>query len=95
MSTRKDRARAIGIWKIPSHLSKATFEKKFDAFTDALVALPIGQKHFVKFELMFQNDRLDEHLQALGLPAPEQTVVCIVEGDNWDTLMTARRDKDI
>ncbi|KAJ7653407.1 hypothetical protein B0H17DRAFT_1338434 [Mycena rosella] len=76
MPTQTDSVCLIGIYKVPPHLSKGQFETKFEAFMDALFLLPVVNDGLLKYELLFQNATLDEHVQAPELPASRPTVVC-------------------
>ncbi|KAJ7742941.1 hypothetical protein DFH07DRAFT_1063617 [Mycena maculata] len=78
-SARKDRCFAMGIHKVPAHLSKEEFERQIQALVDALVAVPVVQANLLKVEILLQNNELDSHLKALGFPEPGPTVVCAVE----------------
>jgi len=51
---------------------------------DAVVALPLIQKHVLKLEMFVQNDILDTHIRAMGLAVPQMTVVIIGEYANVD-----------
>ncbi|KAJ6462466.1 hypothetical protein C8R45DRAFT_1026847 [Mycena sanguinolenta] len=70
----KDRAFGLAIWKAPAGLSKEAFENKLTAIFDALIALPIAQKKFLKFDLIFRTGLGNEHLNALGLAETQPSV---------------------
>jgi len=59
---------------------------------DAVVALPIFKKHILKWETFVQNNTLDTHIQAVGLPAPQMTIVCIGEYAHADHMREAVED---
>ncbi|KAJ6462490.1 hypothetical protein C8R45DRAFT_1026902 [Mycena sanguinolenta] len=75
----KDRAFGVAIFKAPPNLSKDAFEKKITSIVDTLVALPISQKKFLKFDLIFQTGLGDEQLKALGFPEAPISVWMIGE----------------
>jgi hypothetical protein len=54
-SYKKDRVAGIGIYKAPPNLSKEAFETKITSLVDALLAVPIAQKNFLKFEIVCPN----------------------------------------
>lgn len=61
-STRKDFCRAIGIHEAPSYLSQAEFEAKMKALADALLAVPIVQQNFLKFDIVWTFSWYSLHL---------------------------------
>ncbi|KAJ7881227.1 hypothetical protein B0H13DRAFT_2278601 [Mycena leptocephala] len=69
-SYRNDRIVCAGVYKGPPNLSKEALRVKAEAFADSLLAVPIAQKNYLKFEINFQNGLLDEHMKALRLSAP-------------------------
>ncbi|KAF7364140.1 hypothetical protein MSAN_01073200 [Mycena sanguinolenta] len=78
-SYRKDRALSIAICKAPPNLSREAFENKFTSIVDTLVALPISQKKYLKFDLIFQTELGNEQLKALGFPEAPPSVWLTVE----------------
>ncbi|KAJ7443853.1 hypothetical protein FB451DRAFT_1189882 [Mycena latifolia] len=81
MSTQnKDTVCLVGIFKAPPHLSKLQLENKLEAVVDTCLALPGITRGLLKYEM---NITLDDHIQALGLPAPHPTVLLRAE---WETL---------
>ncbi|KAJ7268192.1 hypothetical protein B0H12DRAFT_1097436 [Mycena haematopus] len=79
----KDRAFGIAIFKAPPNLSKEVFENKMTSFVDALLALPIAQNNFLKYDMIFQTGLVNEHLKALGFseapPSVWLTAECATE----------------
>ncbi|KAJ6512312.1 hypothetical protein DFH09DRAFT_1288360 [Mycena vulgaris] len=71
----------------PVHLSRAEFHAKCEEIADAVIGLPVGQTHLLKYELMIPNHDLDAHLQGLGLPAPQGTVIITTEFENNEKLL--------
>ncbi|KAK7042003.1 hypothetical protein R3P38DRAFT_303310 [Favolaschia claudopus] len=63
----------VGIFHAAPHLSIDEFKQRILDFADAVTALPISQKHYSGFEIIFQNPsqplRL-RYLGALGIPTP-------------------------
>ncbi|KAF7364138.1 hypothetical protein MSAN_01073000 [Mycena sanguinolenta] len=78
-SYRKDRVFALAICQAPPNLSKEAFEKKVTSIVDTILALPISQKSFLKFELNFQTGLVNEHVKALGFPEGSPNVLVTVE----------------
>ncbi|KAF7326714.1 hypothetical protein MSAN_02502300 [Mycena sanguinolenta] len=78
-SYRKDRVFALAICQAPPNLSKEAFEKKVTSIVDTILALPISQKSFLKFELNFQTGLINEHVKALGFPEGSPNVLVTVE----------------
>ncbi|KAJ7743903.1 hypothetical protein DFH07DRAFT_1063474 [Mycena maculata] len=95
MSARKDRARIIGVYKIPPHLSLEQFETKYKEMTDTLVALPGAAKNLVKYELSFSTNACDDPLQTMKLPSPQGTVVVISEAESHEKMMEWLNDPEL
>ncbi|KAJ7445412.1 hypothetical protein FB451DRAFT_1292782 [Mycena latifolia] len=75
----KDRFCAIGVHKVPPHLSKKDFENKIEALMDDVHALDLVRKKVLKMEMIFQNDLLDEHVKLFEFPPREPVVVIATE----------------
>ncbi|KAJ6462465.1 hypothetical protein C8R45DRAFT_1080593 [Mycena sanguinolenta] len=88
--SKQDRAFVLAVCKAPTNLSYEAFEKKFTSIVDGLLALPISQEKFLKFDIIFQTEVFDEHLKALGFPkTPPGAVVtaeCATEADFLEML---------
>ncbi|KAJ7925450.1 hypothetical protein B0H13DRAFT_1863102 [Mycena leptocephala] len=78
-SNEKDRMVAVGIYKAPANLSKEEFETKITSFVDRMLAVPIAQKNFLKFEIIYQNELLNQHIKAFDLPEAPTSVWLTVE----------------
>ncbi|KAJ6559392.1 hypothetical protein DFH09DRAFT_1364804 [Mycena vulgaris] len=78
MSIAQTPIRIIGIFKCPPDMPRDTFVEKCELATDAIVALPCS-RHLLKYELLIPNRHVDEHLQTLGFPSPQETVVAMME----------------
>ncbi|KAJ7275937.1 hypothetical protein C8J57DRAFT_1224082 [Mycena rebaudengoi] len=76
---RKDRARFVGIFKATPNISREEYQKRFDAFLDEIIALPIYKSNVLLFELLFTNSDSDVPLQALGYPTHDVGAVTILE----------------
>ncbi|KAJ7205966.1 hypothetical protein GGX14DRAFT_397247 [Mycena pura] len=94
-TARKDRLCAIGVHKIPPHLSKKDFENTFEALMDDVLALDLVRKKVLKMEMMFQNDRLDEHVKLFEFPPREPVVVIAIETENADDLVEVLADAEV
>ncbi|KAF7364141.1 hypothetical protein MSAN_01073300 [Mycena sanguinolenta] len=84
MST-QDRAYVLAVCKAPSNLSYEAFQSKFTSIVDTLLALPISQQKFLKFDIIYQTEFGDEQLRALGLtktpPGAVVTAECATVAD--------------
>ncbi|KAJ7743904.1 hypothetical protein DFH07DRAFT_943110 [Mycena maculata] len=89
-----DRARVIGIYKIPPNTSVSEFERKYEAMADAFVALPIARRNLVKHELSFATNACDDPLQTMKLPAQQGIVVVIAEAESHEKLMEYLNDPE-
>jgi hypothetical protein len=54
MSARKDRVAVIGMWKAPPNVSKEALETEITSLVDSVLALPVAQKNYLKFEIVCQ-----------------------------------------
>ncbi|KAJ7800897.1 hypothetical protein B0H14DRAFT_3885360 [Mycena olivaceomarginata] len=63
MSTRKDCVAMV-----------ATLETEITSLVDSVLALPIAQKNYLKFEIIFQRELANQHIQGLGLPEAPPSV---------------------
>ncbi|KAJ7656751.1 hypothetical protein DFH06DRAFT_1198429 [Mycena polygramma] len=70
---------AIGIHRVPSHLSQKDFETKLEALVDGILMLPSVQAKVLKFEMMVQNDLLDDHVGLFAFPAREPAVALAIQ----------------
>ncbi|KAJ7019729.1 hypothetical protein C8F04DRAFT_1146897 [Mycena alexandri] len=77
----------VGIYKIPSHLSRVEFEQKMDALSDDYIAGPLSQKHFVNHSVWKQNSSIARHVQDAGLSEAEPTVILMTQAQTWDKLI--------
>ncbi|KAJ7636256.1 hypothetical protein FB45DRAFT_1055727 [Roridomyces roridus] len=84
--------RALGIYKCPPHLSREVFIKKCEAIMDAVLASPVGQRHLVKYELLVPNESASEHLDTLGMPSHQGTVVMVAEWASHEGMVEASTD---
>ncbi|KAJ7659317.1 hypothetical protein DFH06DRAFT_1327142 [Mycena polygramma] len=94
-SATKNRFTAIGIHKVPAHLSLNEFRAKMEASADALVALPAAQKNCLKYDLMVPTDKLDSHNKALGFPAPQPVILVKVECETQEQCTQFLKDVEV
>ncbi|KAJ7453254.1 hypothetical protein B0H11DRAFT_2288319 [Mycena galericulata] len=94
MSSRKDRVRVVAIHRLPPHFSAAPgeFRKKIEGVVNSLLAIPTAQENFLKLDMMMPNNQLESHIQALGLPAAEPTIVGMAECESWDHFVEIFKD---
>ncbi|KAF7337415.1 hypothetical protein MSAN_02268000 [Mycena sanguinolenta] len=78
-SYRKDRAVGLCICTAPPNLSNEVFENKIKAMLDAMLALPVLEKNYLKFEMLFQTGLAKEHLMAHGVTEGPPSVWLITE----------------
>ncbi|KAJ7443933.1 hypothetical protein B0H11DRAFT_2090265 [Mycena galericulata] len=84
----KDRILGSVILKVPQDLSTHEYERKLNAISDRFLALPVAQKCVLKFTVWSQDDvSMVDHTQAMGVPAPERTLVAQLEYENVDRMM--------
>ncbi|KAJ7800902.1 hypothetical protein B0H14DRAFT_2897700 [Mycena olivaceomarginata] len=79
MSARKDRVAVIGMWKAPPNVSKEALETEITSLVDSVLALPVAQKNYLKFEIISQRELANQHIQGLGLPEAPPSVWVMAE----------------
>ncbi|KAF7333710.1 hypothetical protein MVEN_02327400 [Mycena venus] len=94
MSARDTHCTAFGIHPVPANLSKREFERKCEALVESLLATPVAQRNFLKFDIIFQNEQLKEHITALEIPEPRPIVCLRVEYETEDSWAECHRDPD-
>ncbi|KAJ7734210.1 hypothetical protein B0H14DRAFT_2639465 [Mycena olivaceomarginata] len=62
-SHRKDRVAALGIWKAPPNVSKEAFETKITSIVDSLLAIPVAQKNYLKFDMVLSLELCSTFVQ--------------------------------
>ncbi|KAJ7106672.1 hypothetical protein C8R44DRAFT_326094 [Mycena epipterygia] len=85
------------IHPVPVHLSKAQLEQRIEALADTFIAVPVVKKNLLRFKMLVQSSTLDtdvqvSHLQGLGLPEPQPTVVLLAEWKSQEQLVEAVSD---
>ncbi|KAJ7206254.1 hypothetical protein GGX14DRAFT_132341 [Mycena pura] len=80
----RDRNVAIGILKVPAHVSPAEFRQKLEALIDGIFD---ATKPTSRGTMYIQNLNADEHLQAAGYPPSQPTMILVVEYQTWDELI--------
>ncbi|KAJ7206262.1 hypothetical protein GGX14DRAFT_457460 [Mycena pura] len=79
----RDRNVAIGILKVPAHISPMEFSKKTEALIDAVFDL---RKPNCSVTTYVQNMNAEEHLQAAGYPPSQPSIVAVTDWPTWDEL---------
>ncbi|KAJ7323890.1 hypothetical protein DFH08DRAFT_346647 [Mycena albidolilacea] len=80
MVVRKDRVRAIAVFKARSELSSADILARAEQMIAAVQALPIMQENLLKYEASFKTERPSGTLASeLGLRETEFSVMILVE----------------
>ncbi|KAJ7200410.1 hypothetical protein GGX14DRAFT_572171 [Mycena pura] len=94
-SVNKDhRCIGLGLHHAPVHLSKAEFEAKINALVDTCLALPVCQRNFLKFELMFPTDLLSNHIGGIGSIHPPDGVWVRYESPTHEHLAEVLTDPE-
>ncbi|KAK7042439.1 hypothetical protein R3P38DRAFT_3390085 [Favolaschia claudopus] len=81
----------IGIYKAPPGLSRNEFNGHIQELGDALARLPVA-KNLLDFNVIFQTDDLEEHMQDLGFPSPPATALANGASENRDNMVAFFRD---
>ncbi|KAJ7656790.1 hypothetical protein DFH06DRAFT_1198578, partial [Mycena polygramma] len=77
---------AIGIHRVAPHLSKKDFETQLEALVDGILMLRSVQAKVLKFEMIVQNDLLDEHVGLFAFPAREPAVALAIQTETTEDL---------
>ncbi|KAF7358233.1 hypothetical protein MVEN_00872100 [Mycena venus] len=86
MSVSETYCTAFWILPVPTNTTKEDFQAKCEALVESILALPVAQKNFIKFDILFQNDQMKNYMASVGLPEPQPCVClrCYYETDaNW------------
>ncbi|KAJ7106671.1 hypothetical protein C8R44DRAFT_885941 [Mycena epipterygia] len=92
MSSRQDRVQSVSIHHAPAHFSKAQFEQKMDEFIDAFIDVPAVKENALKIKMLVPNNNLDVHIQAVGLPVPNPTVIVLCEWVSQEKMLETACD---
>ncbi|KAJ7690884.1 hypothetical protein B0H17DRAFT_1201453 [Mycena rosella] len=82
----------LGIYKVPTHLSRDEYGQKFHAFVEKYIALPAIQKNLVRYEVWQQNDAVGDRMQDLGHPVSEPTFLVRAESETLDHVIEYLND---
>ncbi|KAJ7609165.1 hypothetical protein FB45DRAFT_945591, partial [Roridomyces roridus] len=74
MSANKTYCTAFGIHLVPAGTTLQDFEAKCQTLITSLLALPVAQNNYLKFDILTQNDTAKNALSVLGFPAPQPAV---------------------
>ncbi|KAJ7884663.1 hypothetical protein B0H13DRAFT_1889880 [Mycena leptocephala] len=73
-SARKDRCSGLAIHYAPADISQQEFKAKLDALVDSFLELPICQRNFLNFNVIYPNSRLEELMKVSGIGQPTPNV---------------------
>ncbi|KAJ7798033.1 hypothetical protein B0H14DRAFT_3492980 [Mycena olivaceomarginata] len=87
MTIRKDRVRAIGVFKARAELSNDDIHARAEKMIAAVKALPIMQQNLLKYEVSFKTERPAGTLASeLGLQETEFSVMILVEAASHEKI---------
>ncbi|KAJ7601889.1 hypothetical protein DFH06DRAFT_1311735 [Mycena polygramma] len=87
MSLRKDRVRAIGVFKARTQLTEDDIHARAGQMIQAVKALPIMQENLLKYEVSFKTERPGPTLASeLGLQETEFSAMILVEAASHDKI---------
>ncbi|KAJ6603544.1 hypothetical protein DFH09DRAFT_1124569, partial [Mycena vulgaris] len=72
----RDRNVAIGIFKVPAHMSYTSFHQKMEALIDGIFD---STKPSLTSTMYVQNQNAEEHLQSAGYPSSQPALVVVTE----------------
>ncbi|KAJ7776297.1 hypothetical protein B0H16DRAFT_1879650 [Mycena metata] len=76
------------------HLSKHVFNSKCRALADAIMALPVCQMNFLKYDYIFQTSSLDANLGSFGFPESRPRVLTIKKCETPEHWEEVRRNPE-
>ncbi|KAJ7913252.1 hypothetical protein B0H13DRAFT_1874072 [Mycena leptocephala] len=85
----------IGIYRAPDHSSREEFEKNMAKLGHDVKLLPVAQNNMLKLNLIYQNDKVSESIQGMGLPDAPTTVLVTGESETAEHLIEYIRDPTI
>ncbi|KAF8142361.1 hypothetical protein K438DRAFT_1995050 [Mycena galopus ATCC 62051] len=85
-SARKDRCSGLAIHYAPADISQQMFKAKVDALVDSFLALPVCQRKFLSFNVMYPNSGLEENMKLSGIGQPTPSVWFEFECESEDHL---------
>ncbi|KAJ7106579.1 hypothetical protein C8R44DRAFT_745067 [Mycena epipterygia] len=93
MSFRKDRVRAIGVFKARAELTPDQLQARALKMVEAVNALPIMQQNLLKYEVSFKVESSSGTLAgALGLRETELSAMVLVEAESHEKIRETRTD---
>ncbi|KAJ7046427.1 hypothetical protein C8F04DRAFT_1064214, partial [Mycena alexandri] len=93
-ATTEKSVHAIGIHKVPPHLSEEQYTQKFHAFVDKLIAVPAARQNLIKYELWLSNPVLKEDFLAVGVAGSEPVIVVRAQSKTLDDMIECMRDEE-
>ncbi|KAF8188871.1 hypothetical protein K438DRAFT_965727 [Mycena galopus ATCC 62051] len=85
----------IGIYRAPDHSSREEFEKNMAKLMHDIKVLPVAQNNVLKLNIIYQNEKLSESIQGMGLPDAPTTVLVTGECETAEHLVEYIRDPSI
>ncbi|KAF7339195.1 hypothetical protein MVEN_01996800 [Mycena venus] len=85
-SARKDRCSGLAIHYAPADISQQEFKAKVDTLVDSFLALPVCQKNFLNFNVIYPNSRLGEIMKLSGIGQPTPNIWFEFECETEDHL---------
>ncbi|KAF8182514.1 hypothetical protein K438DRAFT_1975635 [Mycena galopus ATCC 62051] len=79
MASTSNRVRMVGLHKVAPGISEEDFRAKSTARARAFAALPMVQKHALKFELSFSNHAFNKPVPGGAMPTSEVFAMTICE----------------
>ncbi|KAK7045213.1 hypothetical protein R3P38DRAFT_3177438 [Favolaschia claudopus] len=87
MTLRKDRVRAIGIFKGRAELTDSDLRARADKMIEGVKALPIMQENLLRYEVSFKTERPEGTLASeLGLQETPFQVMILIEAASHEKI---------
>ncbi|KAJ7059408.1 hypothetical protein C8F01DRAFT_1295169 [Mycena amicta] len=97
MSAPVDKSSCSGLWihRLPSGIAEADFKAIVDATAQQLLALPVCQKNFIRFDAIYSNDAIEKPMAGIGLGSTMKSVWWRFECESEDNFVQILRDPGV
>ncbi|KAF7341687.1 hypothetical protein MSAN_02067100 [Mycena sanguinolenta] len=86
--------RVLGLFQVPSHLTRAEYSPKLEALVDKIIAHPTIQKNMLRYTIWRPNKMLDSALGVEVLPTKSPFVI-LLEAKSWDAMVEIAKDEGV
>ncbi|KAF8182517.1 hypothetical protein K438DRAFT_1975639 [Mycena galopus ATCC 62051] len=95
MASTSNRVRTVSVHKAAPGVSEEDFRAKYTAHSRAFAALPVMQKHVLKFELSISNHAFNKPVPGGAMPTSEVFAVTICETASHEAMSELSSDPEM